>query len=137
MDPAIVGELTGMVGTVLLFLTIAAVVIVPRWIKSREREALQATLRVAIEKGQPLPPEVIDAISRDARPVPSASRDLRRGVMWLCVAAAFVACAYAANYWGDGDTEAFGWILGIAAFPGFIGAALILMGLINRSKTRI
>src|SRR5690349_9866095 len=110
MDAAVIGSLTGLVSSVMLFVMIAAIVIVPRWIKSREREALQATLRAAIEKGQPLPPEVIDAISRDARPVPSAARDLRRGVVWLCVAGAFIACAYAAEYWGGGDTDAFGWM---------------------------
>ena len=134
MDAAVIGSLTGLVGSVMLFLMIAAIVIVPRWIKSREREQLQATLRMAIEKGQPLPPEVIEAISRDARPVPSASRDLRRGIIWLCVAGAFVACAYAAEYWGDGDTDGFGWLLGFAAFPGFIGLAFLLMGLLNRGK---
>ena len=137
MDPAVIGSLTGLVGSVMLFVMIAAIVIVPRWIKSREREQLQATLRMAIEKGQPLPPEVIDAISRDARPAPSANRDLRRGIVWLCVAGAFIACGYAAQYWGDGDTEGFGWLIGLAAFPGFIGLAFLLMGLLNRGKSQI
>jgi hypothetical protein len=136
MDPGIVGELVGMVATFMFFATVIVIVIGPRLIKSREREALQATLRAAIEKGQPLPPEVIDAISRDARPVPSASRDLRRGVILLCVAAAFVASAYAADYWGDGDTDAFGWIVGFAAFPGFVGLAFLIMGLMNRGKAK-
>ncbi len=137
MDAAVIGSLTGLVGSVMLFAMIAAVVIVPRWIKSREREQLQATLRLAIEKGQPLPPEVIDAISRDARPAPSAGRDLRRGVVWLCIAGAFVACGYAANYWGDGDTEGFGVLIGLAAFPGFIGLAFLIMGLMNRGKSQL
>ena len=137
MDAEIVGELTGVVGMILFFGTVIAVVVVPRWIKSREREALQATLRAAIEKGQPLPTEVIDAISRDARPVPSASRDMRRGVIFLCVAAAFVASAYATDYWGDGDTDAYGWMVGFAAFPGFIGLAFLIMGLMNRGKSQV
>ncbi len=137
MDAAIVGEITGMIGMVLFFGTVIAVVVLPRWIKSRERETLQATLRAAIEKGQPLPPEVIDAISRDARPVPSAARDLRRGVIFLCVAGAFIASAYATEYWGDGDTDAYGWMVGFAAFPGFIGLAFLIMGLMNRDKNRV
>ena len=131
---AIVGELTGMVATIMFFGVIIAAILGPRWLRSREREALQATLRTAIEKGQPLPPEVIEAISRDARPVPSAGRDLRRGIVLLCIAAAFVAMGYAADYWGDGDTDAFGWMIGIAAFPGFIGLAFLIMGLLNRGK---
>ncbi len=81
---------------------------------------------------------MIEAISRDARPAtPTAGRDLRRGVVWLCVAAAFVACGYAANYWGDGDTEGFGWLIGIAAFPGFIGLAFLIIGLMNRGKSSL
>jgi hypothetical protein len=137
MDPAVIGSLTGLVGTVMLFAMIAAIVIGSRWMKSREREQLQATLRLAIEKGQPLPPEMIEAISRDARPAPSAGRDLRRGIVWLCVAAAFVACGYAANYWGDGDTEGFGWLIGLACFPGFIGLAFVIIGLLNRGKSQL
>ena len=44
---------------------IAAIVVGPAWLKSRERREMQATLRASIEKGQPLPPEVIEAISGD------------------------------------------------------------------------
>jgi hypothetical protein len=137
MDAGSIGALAGVIGPVMLFGMIAAIVIVPRWIKSREQEQLQATIRLAIEKGQPLPPEVIDAISRDARPAPSAGRDIRRGVIWLCVAGAFVACGYAASYWSDGDTEGFGWLIGLAAFPGFIGLAFVIIGLLNRGKNAI
>ena len=42
------------------FIMIGAIVLVPAWLKSKERKEMQATLRSAIEKGQPLPPEVID-----------------------------------------------------------------------------
>ena len=137
MDAGEIGAMTGLVASVMFFAMIAAIVIVPRWIKSREREQLQATLRMAIEKGQPLPPEVIEAISRDARPVPSAARDLRRGVILLCVAAALVAVGYAGVYWGDGDTDGVGWLIGLAAFPGFIGMAFLIMGLLNRGKAKL
>ena len=80
-------EPVAIAGTVCFWGAIAAIIILPRYFKSREREGLQATLRMAIEKGQPLPPEVIDAIGRDARPTPSAARDLRAGVIWIGVAA--------------------------------------------------
>lgn len=137
MDPGAIGALTGLVSSIMFFAMIAAIVIVPRWLKARERETLQGTLRTAIEKGQPLPPEVIEAISRDAKPAPSAARDLRRGILLLCVAAAFVAMGYAGDYWGEGDTDAFGWLVGLAAFPGFIGVAFLIMGVLNRGKDRI
>ncbi len=119
-----------------LFLVIAVIVIAPRYFRSREREALQATLRTAIEKGQPLPPEVIDSISRDAKPAPSSSRDLRTGIIWVGVAAGLVACAYALGY--DEDTgHAFWPTISFAAFPAFIGISFLVLALINRGKGKV
>ena len=57
------------------FIMIGAIVIVPTWLKSKERKEMQGTLRAAIEKGQPLPPEVIDALSKDnIKPPATAAR---------------------------------------------------------------
>ena len=116
---------------------VVAIVLVPRHFKSQERQALQATLRAAIEKGQPLPPEVIDTISRDVRPVASSARDLRVGVIWIGVAAGIIGLAYALGYSDDDAAHAFYPLLGIAAFPGFIGLAFLIMALINRDKGKV
>ena len=129
--------MTGPIAVIAVFGMIAAIVIVPRWFRVREREALQATLRAAIEKGQPLPPEVIDAISRDARPAPSSGRDLRMGIVLLCIAAAFASTGLVSSYYSDGDYGGASWGIGIAAFPGFIGLAFVIMALVNRGKTRV
>ena len=126
----------GILVPITLFLVIGAVIVAPRYFKSREREALQATLRAAIEKGQPLPPEVIDAISHDARPMPSAGRDLRAGIIWLGVAFGLVGCAYALGYSEDA-ADAFWPTLAFAAFPGFIGLAYIVMSLLNRGRGKV
>ena len=136
MDAGSIGALTAPIGSIMFFGMIAAIVIVPRWFRVREREALQATLRAAIEKGQPLPPEVIEAISRDARPVPSSSRDLRTGIVLVCIAAAFAALGYAGGYLGD-EPESFGWLVGVAAFPGFVGVAFLIMAFLNRSRGKL
>ena len=112
---------------------VVALVLVPRYFKSRERQALQSTLRAAIEKGQPLPPEMIDAMSRDARPAPSGARDLRAGIVWLGIAAGLVGFAYALGYSGDG-AEAFWPMIGIACIPGFIGVAYVTIAMFNRGK---
>ena len=45
------------------FAMVAAIVIVPRYLKSLERQKLQDTLRASIEKGAELPPEVVQAFS--------------------------------------------------------------------------
>jgi hypothetical protein len=44
------------------FAMIAAIVIVPNYLRVRERQEMQATVRAAIEKGQPLPPELVEAL---------------------------------------------------------------------------
>ncbi len=116
---------------------IVAIVLVPRYFRSRERQAMQATLRAAIEKGQPLPSEMIDALSRDVRPTPSAPRDLRTGVIWIGVAAGIVGMAYALGYSGTDAADSFWPLVGIAAFPGFIGLAFLIMALVNRGKGKV
>lgn len=126
----------GILVPITLFVILGAIFIVPRYFKSREREAQQATLRAAIEKGQPLPPEVIEAIGRDAGPIPSATRDLRSAIIWLGVAAGLVGMAYALGYNAD-SAEAFWPMIGLAAFPGFIGLAFLLMALVNRGKGKL
>ena len=68
-----------MVGPVLInliiFGTIAALFLVPRYFKSVERQKMAETLRAAIERGQPLPTEVIEAMSSNVR---SPGLQLRR-----------------------------------------------------------
>src|SRR3989442_16041994 len=69
-----------------LFAMIAVIVVGPRYLKSLERQKMAETLGAAIEKGQSLPPEVIDVLTADAKPPPSPKRDLRRGVIFVAVA---------------------------------------------------
>jgi len=116
------------------FAMIAALVIVPRYLKSQERLRLQDTLRSAIEKGQPLPAEVVEAISSDARskPPPSPQRDLRTGIVWLGVAVGLAVFGWAIGYEEPDATYP---MLGIAAFPGFIGLAFIIIALVGHRKS--
>eukprot|EP01036_Dinobryon_divergens_P011146 gene11146-14987_t len=67
-----------------VFGTITAIIVGPTYLKSKERQEMQATVRAAIDKGQPLPPEVIEALGREAtKNIPSRTRDIRRGIIWL------------------------------------------------------
>lgn len=113
------------------FAMIAAIVIVPRYLKSQERQKLQETLRASIEKGADLPPEVVQALTSDAKPPSTPYRDLRTGVIWLGVAVGFAACGFAVSF---EEPDALYPMLGLAAFPGFIGLALILLSVIGRNK---
>ncbi|WP_309645952.1 DUF6249 domain-containing protein [Phenylobacterium sp.] len=114
-----------------MFAMIAAIVVLPRWFKSQERQKLQETLRASIEKGAALPPEVIDALTSDVKAPPSPYKDLRSGIIWLGVAVGFASLGFAVSF---EEPDAFYPLLGIAAFPGFIGLALIALSFVTRGK---
>lgn len=127
-------SLPAILGTLVPFAVIAmvaALVLVPRYFKSRERMQLQQTLQAAIQSGQPLPPEVIEAITADRKPLPSPTRDIRIGVIWLAVAVAMVGFGVALGF---DDPDASYWFAGMAAFPGFIGIAFVVLGVLGRNK---
>ncbi|MFN4296272.1 MAG: DUF6249 domain-containing protein [Brevundimonas sp.] len=116
------------------FAMIVAIVAIPSWLKSRDRRDMQATVRTAIDKGQPLPSELIEALSKDAaKAVPSAHRDMRIGVIWLAIAIGVTTFGWAVSF-ADGDSEVFYVLGGIAAIPGFIGLAFIVLSFFNKNK---
>jgi hypothetical protein len=116
------------------FLLVGALVLVPAYLRSKERQKLQETLRMAIEKGQPLPTEVVEAMSTNVRSMrmpPSPGRDLRIGIIWLGVAIGLAVFGVALGF---EEPDALYPLVACAAFPGFIGLAFIVLGLINRTK---
>ncbi|MDQ3124444.1 MAG: DUF6249 domain-containing protein [Pseudomonadota bacterium] len=116
-----------------MFAMIAAIVIVPTWLKSKERREMQATLRASLDKGQTLPPEVIDALTRQTvKPPASASRDLRAGVILLALSLGIAATfSFIAYRFGEDEAWGFG---AFAAIPGAIGLAFIILSLVNKNK---
>ncbi len=116
------------------FAMIVAIVAIPSWLKSRDRRDMQGTVRAAIEKGQPLPPELVEALSKDAaKAVPSAHRDMRIGVIWLAIALGVSVFGWGLGY-ADGEPELFYVMGGMAAIPGFIGLAFIVLSFFNKNK---
>jgi len=118
----------------IIFGSFASLFIVPRYFKSIERQKMAETLRIAIEKGQPLPTEVIDAMSSDVRSpaqLPSSQRDLRTGIIWLGVGIGFAALGLTLSF---EEPDALFPLLGIAAFPTFIGLAFVVLGILNKPK---
>jgi len=117
----------------IIFGSVASLFLVPAYLRSQERQKLQETLRAAIEKGQPLPAEIVDAMSTNVkiRPPASPHRDLRLGIIWLGVAVGFVGLALALNF---EDPDATMPLLGVASFPGFIGLAFVVIALLERNR---
>jgi ACR3 family arsenite efflux pump ArsB len=85
---------------------------------SRKRSEAFQTLRVAIEKGQQVTPEAMEALTRLAPP----NADLRRGILFVALAAAFGAMAFIFREFAEEATRS---LLGVAVFPLFLGLAFI------------
>lgn len=126
----------GIIAILAVFGTITAIIVGPSWLKSRERREIQTTVRSAIDKGQPLPPEVIEALSKDiTKNLPSRTRDIRRGVMWLAVGIGIAGFGLI-NDMGDRDwSDNVGdGMLAIAVIPATIGLAFLVLSFFNKNK---
>lgn len=133
MDVAIAGIISGVLHTAVVFSAIVAIIVIPRWLKARERENLHKTIQIAYDKGQQLPPELISALTQDVKvkPQPSPERDLRTGIIWLGVAIGLAAFGWAIGF---EEPDATYILMGVAAFPGFIGLAFIVMSFVGRGR---
>ncbi|QYF85804.1 DUF6249 domain-containing protein [Brevundimonas sp. PAMC22021] len=118
-----------------VFGTITAIVVGPSYLKSREKKEMQLTVRSAIDKGQPLPAELVDAMTKDVqRSLPSRTRDLRRGVLWLATGVGLAAFAAVNELIGGWDQDFHGGLLGVACIPITIGIAFIVLSFFNKNR---
>jgi hypothetical protein len=122
---------------------IIAVVIGPIWIvnyfKARDRAQLHETLRVAYEKGQPVPPELIEKLTSGNLPTTpeTPDRDLRRAVVLIAVGVGLAGLGVCLGYGISLADQTDGWITGgsiagAGAIPGMIGLAYLLLYLMKR-----
>jgi hypothetical protein len=148
MDIADLGIVSGVLHWIIFWGFVAAVVLVPKYLKSRERSKLLDTLKVAYEKGQPVPPELIDALQRESVPVTStgtsvspAESDLRRAIVLISVGVGIALLGYGLYYGISYASEEGGAITGAAvagcgAIPGLIGVAYLLLWLARRPQAQ-
>jgi hypothetical protein len=117
------------------FAFLTAIIVIPAQLKSKERERMHETIRIAYEKGQPVPPELIDLLQRggtgpDLRTSPD--RDLRRAVVLIGVALGLVAMSFAIGAM-HGEEAHYGVLAG-AAIPGFIGLGFLVLWFFSRNR---
>lgn len=110
----------------LLILAIAAVLISSEHFKYRRQHEMQVTLRSALEKGQELPVEALDAIGR---PKPSPNRDLRRGVMLIALAVGLAPISFA---FGEGQSDGVLFFLSVACVLFAIGVGLVVLWFVRK-----
>ena len=126
----------GVIAILAVFGTITAIIVGPSWLKSRDRREVKATVRSAIDKGQPLPPEVIEALSKDiTKNLPSRTKDIRRGIIWLAVGIGIAAFSLINNLgereWSDHVGDG---MLAFAVIPATIGLAFLILSFFNKNR---
>ena len=122
MGPEIVIPVIAIVMTFGMPIAIVAIIQIN---KARNNAELQKTLRMSIEKGQPLPPEFVDSIQRAVPKAKNPMNDVRAGLVLLAVAAGLAVMDYMSHDY------IFGHLSGVAAIPGFIGLALLILGIVG------
>ena len=105
---------------------------------------MHETLRIAFEKGQPVPPELITALQSNIAPrqPTTPESDLRRAIILIAVALGLCALAYGLWYglMSVSETAAYitgGSVAGSAAIPGLIGVAHLVLWAGRRRATKV
>lgn len=137
----------GVLVPLVFFAFLGAIIIVPQVLKSRDRQRMFDTMRAAYEKGQPVPPELVEAMTRrggrdmetiDLAVESSHSRDLRRGVVWTAVGVGFLllgAILYVSLYSYGGSVETFTTFAALGVIPLCIGLAFLALWFFGRDKS--
>ena len=110
-------EVVGVFVPIVMFIAIAVVLCVYYYLRHRTGQAVQETVRAAIEHGQQLTPEILERLGQPPQPKKS---DLRRGVILISVGlgiAAFGALV--------GEDDAMRPLLAIGSLPFLIGIAYL------------
>jgi hypothetical protein len=113
---------------IVMFISIAVVFVFWFFFRHRGRMEMQYTIRLALEKGTELTPELIRQIGE---PEPPRDKDLRRGLIWLAIAFGLAIIAVAI---GSHEQEAFTGIISGAALPFTIGCAYLIMHRFGKNK---
>jgi len=106
---------------IVFFGTIAVIFWLVVSFRHRGQAERQQTIRLALEKGADLTPELMKSLSE---PEPPKNKDLRSGLIWLSVAVGLALCGLAVP---DPSGYALRGCLSGAAFPFSIGMAYMIM----------
>jgi hypothetical protein len=106
---------------IVMFIVVAIIFWLVSYFRFRSKAEMQQTIRLALEKGTELSPELIDRLGE---PEPGKNRDLRRGLIWMALAIGLALCGVAVP---DPSGHALRGCLAGAAFPLAIGIAYLLM----------
>ena len=104
-----------LIGPIVIFIVFRSI--------QRRHELWHETARVALEKGQPLPPMPADVAPSPEQAMPT--NDIRTGLILIAGGAGLYL------FLGSLISRSMGYV---GAIPGFIGVALLLFGLLSRGS---
>ena len=118
--------------TLIFFSFLAAVILVPVYLRSRDRAHMYETLRQAYANGQPVPPELIQTLQHPVRPKAGPDSDFRRGVMLSVIGlgVCLVGLGFYYGLWAVSPVAAaitFASIAGVGAIPTLLGGAFLTL----------
>lgn len=104
------------------FATVALIFFLVLYFRQRSRADMQQTIRLALERGTELTPELISRLGAPAEP--SKNRDLRLSLIWFALAVGLVLIGLATAQFAI--ESLYGCLAG-AALPFAIGVAYLIM----------
>lgn len=109
---------------------LAAVILVPIWLKERTKQSAHQLISQALEKGQTLDPAILRQITEGAGKAPKdrARSSLGSGVVLLALAGGFAVAGY---FVGGYAEEAFNGMMVPAAILGALGVGFILLAIVD------
>ena len=104
---------------IFIFSSVVAVIWLFSHYNFKKRLTAHETLRLAVEKGQEVSPELVERMSYLNDPTKS---DLRRGILLIAFGAAFICLASMVPH---DEPEAWRGMLGVSSFPIILGIAYL------------
>ncbi len=127
----------GVFGMFVFFGFLAAVILIPIWLKERTKQSAHALISQALEKGQSLDPALLRQLTEGSGKPPQdrARRTLGSGIVLLGLAIGFAVAGYVISE-STGAREAFGGMMVPAAILGALGIAFTLLALVDYSAKK-
>ena len=115
--------------TLIIFGFIAAIVLGSQYFQARKRARVHETIELAMRQGQPVPPELIDLVARQTE------RSQPPSEWGLFVLFVGIGIAIFGQVMGAVSADARTALTGLAAIPGCIGIAGILLHFLGRRSS--
>lgn len=115
------------------FLFLAAIILIPIWLRERTKQSAHKLISQALDKGQPLDPEVMRELTQSSTKQQQQQNGPRRTLGWaiilLAMAAAFGGLALVDDGWHS-------WSMTPAIILGAIGGAFLVLAVVDYSNKK-